>query len=74
MIARIKGKVAQKGTNNLLIEVNGLYYEVFLPAAVMQGLDESIRPDGNISLLTYHYLPQHANAHWFLKRSRKRIL
>jgi Holliday junction DNA helicase RuvA len=55
MIARIKGKVAQKGKNNLLIEINGLCYEVFLPAAVMQRLDENIHPDGDISLLTYHY-------------------
>jgi Holliday junction DNA helicase RuvA len=55
MITRISGKVIERGTNFLVIDVNGLSYEVFVPAAVMQRLDENIAADGRISLITYHY-------------------
>ncbi len=55
MIARITGKVTEKGENNLIIDVNGLHYEVFIPSAVMQRIEESIAQDGSVSLITYHY-------------------
>jgi Holliday junction DNA helicase RuvA len=57
MIARIAGKIRQKGNNYLLIDVGGLSYEVFIPAAVMQRIDESSCGDeeGMVSLITYHY-------------------
>ena len=55
MIARICGKITEKGTNYLIIDVSGISYEVFLPAAVMQRLDEGINSDGMVSLITYHY-------------------
>lgn len=56
MIARISGKIIEKGTNYLIVDVNGVSYELFLPSAVMQRLDGSISCDGTISLITYHYL------------------
>ncbi|PIP20674.1 MAG: hypothetical protein COX40_03475 [Candidatus Omnitrophica bacterium CG23_combo_of_CG06-09_8_20_14_all_40_11] len=55
MIARICGKVIEKGANFLLIDINGISYKVFIPLTVMQRLDESITGDGRISLITYHY-------------------
>jgi Holliday junction DNA helicase RuvA len=55
MIARICGKIIEKGTNYLIIDVGGISYEVFLPAAVMQRLPEVAGPDGTVSLITYHY-------------------
>jgi Holliday junction DNA helicase RuvA len=55
MIARIYGKIAEKGINYLLIDIGGICYEVFLPAAVMQRLDEFRNSDNTISLITYHY-------------------
>jgi len=55
MIARIYGKVTERGTNYLIVDVGGICYEVFLPATVMQRLDESIDNDGKIDLITYHY-------------------
>jgi len=55
MIARISGKITEKGTNYLNIDVGGLSYAVLVPAAVMQHLDESLPADGKISLITYHY-------------------
>ena len=56
MIARISGKITGRGDNFLLIEVGGITYEVFLPVIVIQKLDETQRPDGEINLITYHYL------------------
>lgn len=55
MIARISGKVIEKGANYLLIEAGGICYEVFLPAAVMQRLDENGINEGAVNLITYHY-------------------
>jgi Holliday junction DNA helicase RuvA len=55
MISRITGRIAEKGSNYLVLELGGFCYEVFIPACVMQGLDSATGPDGRISLLTYHY-------------------
>jgi holliday junction DNA helicase RuvA len=56
MIARISGKITGKGDNFLLIEVNGISYEVFLPVMVMQQLGETLKPESPINLITYHYV------------------
>ena len=55
MIARISGKVIEKGDNNLIIDVNGISYEVFVPATVRERIDENLTGDGMINLITYHY-------------------
>jgi len=56
MIARISGKITQKGVNFLFIEVGGITYEVFLPVMVMQKLGQSAEINSSITLITYHYL------------------
>ena len=57
MIARINGKVTEKGNNYLILDVGGgLSYEIFVPSAVMQRLEENFKNSANISLITYHYL------------------
>ncbi|PIQ84881.1 MAG: Holliday junction DNA helicase RuvA [Candidatus Omnitrophica bacterium CG11_big_fil_rev_8_21_14_0_20_43_6] len=55
MISRICGRVAEKGSNYLVLDLGGLCYEVFIPACVMQGLDAATGSDGKLALLTYHY-------------------
>jgi len=55
MISRISGKVVEKGSNYLVLDLGGLSYEVFIPACVLQGLDSAMDSAGRISLLTYHY-------------------
>jgi len=55
MISRISGKVSEKGLNYLVLELNGLSYDVFIPACVMQRIDEAVSPEGKISFITYHY-------------------
>lgn len=55
MIARITGKIVEKNISYLVVDVGNICYEVFLPQAVMQRLDEFIDKDNMISLITYHY-------------------
>lgn len=55
MISRITGKVLEKGNNFLVLDSGSLSYDVFIPACVMQRIDESIGPDNKINLITYHY-------------------
>lgn len=56
MISRIRGKVIEKGDNYLVLDTGGICYEVFLPATVMQRLEENIDGNGSIALRTFHYL------------------
>ncbi len=55
MISRIAGRVTEKGSNYLVLDLQGLSYEVFIPTCVAQGLDAAIDSQGKISLFTYHY-------------------
>ena len=55
MISHISGKMVKKNDTCILIELNGLCYEVLVPPAVMNALDGNIKPDGNLRLITYHY-------------------
>lgn len=55
MISRITGKISEKGENYLVLDLGGIGYDVFIPACVMQRVDESCGADGKIALLTYHY-------------------
>ena len=56
MISQISGKLKQKRANSVLIEINGLSYEVLLPGIVMKQLNNTIEMEDNISLVTYHYV------------------
>lgn len=55
MIARIKGKVIERGANFILVENGGFAYQVLLAVINMQRLDEIIAADNTIDLITYHY-------------------
>lgn len=56
MISYICGKIKRKTEECLFIDVNGIVYEVLIPKAVMNVLENNLFPDGNIELVTYHYL------------------
>ena len=55
MIARISGKIVKREADFLLVEVNGISYEVFLPQTLMQRVREAQGSDGHVDLITYHY-------------------
>lgn len=56
MISYITGKIKRKTEEGLIVDVNGLAYEVLIPKAVMNVLENNLSSDGNIELVTYHYL------------------
>lgn len=56
MISYISGKIKRKAEENLFIDVNGIVYEVLVPKAVMNILENTLTGDGNVELVTYHYL------------------
>ncbi|MBU1852589.1 MAG: Holliday junction DNA helicase RuvA [Candidatus Omnitrophica bacterium] len=55
MICRIAGKLIDKKQESIILDVNGICYEVFIPRAVMLGLEGHIQEKDIISLITYHY-------------------
>jgi Holliday junction DNA helicase RuvA len=56
MICRISGKLIQRREDSIILDVNGISYEILIPGAVMSCLDNQIQGDGTLSLVTYHYL------------------
>lgn len=57
MISYISGILKEKKENNLLIEMNGLGYEVIVPKAVVEHLTTQgkLEIDQPVRLVTYHY-------------------
>lgn len=56
MISHICGKVADKKDSSVILDINGIFYEVFLPGAVMKAVELNIGQDGNLKLVIFHYL------------------
>ncbi len=55
MITSISGKITEKRNQSVVVENNGISYEVFLPAISKARLDENISAEGNLRLITFHY-------------------
>ncbi len=55
MITAIKGKITRQGQAAVILEANGLSYEILTPLSVLQRVKENQDSDGNIRLITYHY-------------------
>ena len=55
MISRIHGIVREVGEMHVLVDVNGLCYEIFMPSSLLRLLPERQGPDGTIELVTFHY-------------------
>ena len=56
MIVRVNGKLVEQNGNSLIIDVHGLHYEVIVPPSVLQRIEGTIDKEGNVNLVTYHYL------------------
>jgi Holliday junction DNA helicase RuvA len=55
MIARVCGKIIKKKELGIVLDVNGISYEVMIPPSVMQSIEKAVSPEGMVSLVTYHY-------------------
>jgi len=56
MICRIAGKLVDQREDSIILDVNGLSYEILIPGAIMNSLNNQIQQDSEVSLVTYHYL------------------
>ena len=56
MIARLRGKLVDKGEHQVLLDVQGVCYEVLMPVSVRSRIDQSLDEQGQLLLVTYHYL------------------
>ena len=55
MISRLHGALVDRRESTILLETNGVTYEVMIPAAILKTLDRHLETDGRIRLVTYHY-------------------
>jgi holliday junction DNA helicase RuvA len=55
MITKIEGILFEKKEQSLILNVNGLYYEIIVPDSVLKRTDELLDQDGNVRLEIYHY-------------------
>ena len=71
MIAHINGKLATKGTESVVVDVNGVGYELFIPLSTFCGLPELHEP---VSLITYtHHKEDSICLYGFLTTAEKQV-
>jgi len=56
MIVKVSGQLAEKKEFSVVVNVQGLFYEVLVPASVMQRIDDHLDESGSITLITYYYI------------------
>ena len=55
MIARLRGIVREQTDVQILLEVNGISYEVLIPQSILRNLPERLGPNNEIEIITFHY-------------------
>jgi Holliday junction DNA helicase RuvA len=67
VISRISGILKERKEHSVIVDVGGIFYEVFIPQVVMSSLNETTTEDEPINLVTYHYFQMdHAKGMPFL--------
>ena len=55
MICRLRGIIREQRETSVIMDVNGVSYQVLVPPSVMQRLSERIGENGEAELVTFHY-------------------
>jgi Holliday junction DNA helicase RuvA len=55
MISRLSGTLVDRRENVILLETQGVTYELLVPAAILRQLDGQLQPDQVVRFVTYHY-------------------
>ena len=55
MICRLRGIIREQHETGVVMDVNGVSYQLLVPPSVMQGLSERIGANGEVELVTFHY-------------------
>lgn len=58
MIIQVEGKFISKGDDYLVINIQGICYQILVAPIVLERLKKVIEPDGRVRLITYHYMQQ----------------
>jgi Holliday junction DNA helicase RuvA len=55
MISRLRGVIREIGDQRVLLEVQGVCYDVFMPASLLRSAAERAGQSGELELVTFHY-------------------
>jgi Holliday junction DNA helicase RuvA len=55
MISHITGKLKKIRDSGVVVDVNGISYDIMIPPVVMKSIDKAKSEDGMIALVTFHY-------------------
>lgn len=55
MIVKLSGKLIQKAEQSLILNVQGVHYEILVPVSVLNRIAQHLNPDGHVDLIVYHY-------------------
>ncbi|MDP3723490.1 MAG: Holliday junction branch migration protein RuvA [Candidatus Omnitrophota bacterium] len=55
MITRLRGILREQTETHVLLEVNGVSYEVLVPPSILRLLSERLGAQGELELVTFHY-------------------
>lgn len=55
MICRLRGKVREQTGQGVILDVQGVCYQVFMPPSILQSLSEKTSLDQDVELITFHY-------------------
>ena len=55
MISRLRGIVREQGELQILLDVQGVTYEVLMPPSILRTLTERLSPTGEAEVVTFHY-------------------
>lgn len=58
MIVQIEGKFISAGEDYIVVDIQGISYQILVAPIILEKLDSAVGADGNIKLITYHYLQQ----------------
>ncbi len=55
MIARLRGIVREQAESQIMLEVNGICYEVLVPPSILRRLSDRLGPNNELEVVTFHY-------------------
>ena len=55
MIVKLSGKLIQAAGQTVVVNVQGVHYEVIVPVSVLERVSEHAAPDGSVDLIVHHY-------------------
>ena len=55
MIVKLSGTLVNKSEQAVVVNVQGVFYEVIVPASVLERIDKHVSPQGQVDLIVYHY-------------------